>query len=375
MSVRASSTSILVASLVASDILAAVYGRHEPFHHKRTELTVTDGIYVTVDWSDGEKLGAECRTDWLPPPKDAAVSHYAATSVADAYVPPTSSTVPPSSSYTTVNGTEFVQQPKSTSITLAAAPSTPAAVPTIIATAAASPTTDVFKKRGLAYNDAALTQLFIGSNSKVSWAYNWGQKTSGLASGLEYVPMLWNNNPSLTGPWATAASNAIASGSSHLFSFNEPDVSNQANMDVNTAAQAYISYIQPFAGKAKLGAPAVTNGGGSMGLTYLSNFISNCSGCIINFVNIHWYDSATNIAYFKSHVEQAYTAGGNRPVWITEFAATGTEDEQNTFLEVVIPWLDAQPYVERYAYFMCSQGILISGNGRSTLGTTFMSFT
>jgi hypothetical protein len=125
-------------------------------------------------------------------------------------------------------------------------------------------------------------------------------------------------------------------------------------MDVSTAAQAYMSYIQPFASKAKLSAPAVTNGGGSIGLTYLSNFISNCSSCTINFVNIHWYDSATNFAYFKSHVEQAYTAGGNRPVWITEFATTGTKDEQNTFLEVVIPWLDAQPYVERYAYFMCS---------------------
>jgi len=356
MFVRASSTLILVVSLVANGILAAVCGRQEPFHRKRTELTVTNGICVTVDWYDKEKLGAECRTDWLLPPasntsKDAAVS---ATSVADVYVLPASSTVTPSSSYTTINGAEFVQQAKSTLITLATAPSTPAAVPTTIATILASPTTDAPKKRGLAYNNAALTQFFIGSNSKVSWAYNWGQDTSGLASGLEYVLMLWNNNLSLTGPWAAAASNAIASGSSHLFSFNEPDISSQANMDVNTVAQAYMSYIQPFAGKAKLGALAVTNGGGSMGLTYLSNFISNCSSCTIDFVNIHWYDSATNFEYFKSHVEQAYTAGGNRPIWITKFATTGTEDEQNTFLEVVIPWLDAKPYVERYAYFMCS---------------------
>jgi len=55
-------------------------------------------------------------------------------------------------------------------------------------------------------------------------------------------------------------------------------------MDVNTAAQAYMRYIQPFAGKAELGAPDVTNGGGTMGLTYLSNFISNCSSCTIDFV-------------------------------------------------------------------------------------------
>jgi len=58
-------------------------------------------------------------------------------------------------------------------------------------------------------------------------------------------------------------------------------------MDVSTAAQAYISYIQLFASKAKLSALAVTNGSGSISLTYLSNFISNCLSCTINFVNIH----------------------------------------------------------------------------------------
>jgi hypothetical protein len=69
--------------------------------------------------------------------------------------------------YTTVNGTEFVQQPKSTSITLATTPSTPAAILTTIATTPTSLTIDMFKKRRLAYNDATLTQLFISSNSKM----------------------------------------------------------------------------------------------------------------------------------------------------------------------------------------------------------------
>jgi hypothetical protein len=60
MFVRASYTSILVVSLLANDILAALYGRHKPFHRKRTELMVTDGIYGTVNWSNGETLRAEC---------------------------------------------------------------------------------------------------------------------------------------------------------------------------------------------------------------------------------------------------------------------------------------------------------------------------
>jgi hypothetical protein len=187
--------------------------------------------------------------------------------------------------------------------------------------------------------------------------------------------MLWNNDAGRIASWNANANAAIASGTSHLFSFNEPDLSSQANMAVSVAAQAYMDYMQPFAGKVKLGAPAVTNGGGSTGLTYLSNFFAACQGCTIDFIVVHWYDSATNFAYFKGHVEQAYQTGGNRPVWITEFAASGTPDEQNAFLEVVIPWLDAQPYVERYAYFMCEDGVLVSGNGPSTLGSTFMSYT
>jgi hypothetical protein len=187
--------------------------------------------------------------------------------------------------------------------------------------------------------------------------------------------LLWNNDASRTGSWAADASAAIAAGAGHLFSFNEPDLGSQANMDIPTAVSAYQKYMQPFAGKAKLGAPAVTNGGGQSGLQYMENFIGNCTGCTIDFVNIHWYDSAANYGYFQSHVEQAYTMGGNRPVWITEFAGSGTTDQQNEFLQVVIPWLDAQPYVAGYAYFMVADGVLVNGDSLSQLGSTFEAYT
>jgi hypothetical protein len=49
MFVKASPTLILVVSLFAKDILAAIYRQHKPFHCKRIELTVTNSIYVTVD--------------------------------------------------------------------------------------------------------------------------------------------------------------------------------------------------------------------------------------------------------------------------------------------------------------------------------------
>jgi len=410
MRVRASSASAVLVSLLVNDVLAAVHGRHEQFHRKRTQIdvTVTDDVietetetvYVTVDWPGGQTIGVEYPPG-MPSPaasttSPSTVPSYVASpvgsSVTDTYAPAATSSAPSSSS-APLTRAEFIQQPTTTSTPPAAVPTTmatvvvpantpAAAVAPAASTSPASSSNTVTnsgssyssKKRGLAFNDASLTQLFTGGNSEVSWAYNWGETGSGVASGLEYIPTLWSNSPSFTGPWAADASAAIASGTGHLFSFNEPDLDTQANMDIQTAVSAYQQYMQPFAGKAKLGAPAVTNGGGQMGLQYMQNFIGNCSGCTIDFVNIHWYDSATNYAYFKSHVEQAYSMS-NLPVWITEFAGSGTTDQQNEFLQVVLPWLDAQPYVAGYAYFMVTDGVLVTGDSLSELGSTFLDYT
>jgi hypothetical protein len=188
--------------------------------------------------------------------------------------------------------------------------------------------------------------------------------------------MLWGLG-SYTDGWTEAATKALAAGSTALMCFNEPDLSSQANLDYETAAQGFMDYMQQFKGQARLGAPAVTNGGGTMGLTYMSNFLGACKskGCQIDFVCIHWYNGGT-ADDFKSYVQQAYTESGNLPVWITEFQAPGDTAAQNTFLQEVIPWLDSQSFVEKYAYFMASDGILLSsGSTLSTLGETFASFT
>jgi hypothetical protein len=50
------------------------------------------------------------------------------------------------------------------------------------------------------------------------------------------------------------------------------------------------------------------------------------------------------------------------------------EEEEIAFLEEVLPWLDSQDYVHRYAYFMASEGSLISGRVLSRVGETFASF-
>lgn len=51
--------------------------------------------------------------------------------------------------------------------------------------------------------------------------------------------------------------------------------------------------MEPFAGKAKLISPAITNGGAPMGVAWMKDFLQACSGCHIDGIAMHWYDSAT----------------------------------------------------------------------------------
>ena len=245
-------------------------------------------------------------------------------------------------------------------------------------------------KRGLCYNDALTTTRYSlsGQNSQVSWAYNWNYKewSSNLNSALQYIPTLWSNDPSLTAPWPTAAQAAINNGAKALFSFNEPDGcwSGSACMNLSSSVAAYKKYMQPFAGKALLGAPAVTNAASSgtnyMGLDYLQYFMGNCTGCHIDFINIHWYSNKwAGINYLMSHVQAARKVAGGRPIWITEYALDNTvsytDAELYAFMNSSMSWLDAQSDVHGYAYFMNAANILVnSDNSLNTAGKLFNSY-
>lgn len=53
-----------------------------------------------------------------------------------------------------------------------------------------------------------------------------------------------------------------------------------------------------------------------------------------------------------------------------QFNGAGTLDQQTKFLQTVMPWLDSQPYIERYAWFWCDPswkaGALVQQNGLPT---------
>ncbi|KAK3064898.1 hypothetical protein LTS18_002854 [Coniosporium uncinatum] len=68
---------------------------------------------------------------------------------------------------------------------------------------------------------------------------------------------------------------------------------------------------------------------------------------------------------------------GHKPIYITEFGFNeGSDAQQIKALKEILIWLDNQPFVERYAYFMATPGSLIKedGSGWSELGKVYNSY-
>lgn len=167
--------------------------------------------------------------------------------------------------------------------------------------------------------------------------------------------MIWGTAPVHSSSWSTDAASAIKSGSTHLLGFNEPDMPQQANLSPSDAVTAWGTYMEPFAGQAKLGSPAVSNSNApNQGLDWMSQFLTACSHCTIDFVVIHWYQQGTKgaVEAFKQHVTDSISAANGKPVWITEFGIFGASaEDQAPFVQAVVPWLDSQAGVEGYSYF------------------------
>ncbi|PYH41463.1 glycoside hydrolase family 128 protein [Aspergillus saccharolyticus JOP 1030-1] len=234
-------------------------------------------------------------------------------------------------------------------------------------------------KRGAAYN-AASSVSTLSTSGAVTWGYDWNMYSDGsLPSTVEYVPMLWGSK--MFDSWFTAIETALNSGSKYILGFNEPDNSGQANMASADAVTYYQQYISPYKGQAKLVTPAVTNGvGADTGLSWLENFLSACGqSCGVSVLAVHWYgDSASDFMTFVAQAVALAEKYGLEETWVTEFALNsavtagqGTQEAAD-FLTEVVPWLDAQSGVGRYAYFMCADGYLLSGEALSVSGQAYV---
>jgi len=174
--------------------------------------------------------------------------------------------------------------------------------------------------------------------------------------------------------WDEAAQNAINNGGQWLFGPNEPDMTEQANMSPAAAADFWKQWMEPYAGKIGLVAPAVTNGvGDNLGIDWLRQFLEACSDCTIDAVGQHWYFDQNDAQHFKDQIQETADTFG-KPVWVNEFGAIGSDQEKSAFLEEVMPWMDSNDSILGYSYYMVSDGLLCSGDAPSAYGQTYADY-
>jgi hypothetical protein len=386
-----STLAFLASALLVKDVAAGVMKR----------VVVTDEVFVSEEitvtkQADGQLVTGEpvYLTTITQHGQAMVVSSTQGAASAAAPVPvSTAAAAPPASS---LAAAPVVQAPASSQAAEAAKKPAPTTLETVksstapasSSSAAASPvssspaTPASGGKRGIAYTNVADCSA-LASSGKMSWAYNWGVTDSGLPSGLEFVPALSKNDPAFIGPYVKAANEGIASGSvKYIKSFNEPDNAGQANMfDAVAAAAAHSAVMKQITGSVKIGTPSVSNGLNSaktMGLDWMKTFLGACSGCQLDFIDIHWYQTPSAVPTldgavqdFKDHVTQAAALAPGKPIWVTEFAYLGGDEA--AFIKAVLPFLeDSNSPVQRYSYFMAGNGHLGSGSGLSDSGKAYV---
>ena len=216
-------------------------------------------------------------------------------------------------------------------------------------------------KRGVAFNFSVLEDLPILCDA-ISWNYNWGNNQNETAAswmdgeGIDFCPMCWNGNYS-----ASAIRSYVAAhpNTKYLLAFNEPNLTDQANMTPAQAAALWTPVVNLAKElHLKLVSPAMNYGtlaNYNDPIKWLDEFFEqpNVSIDDICAISIHCY--MANPAALKNYVQMF--AKYNKPIWMTEFCAweeyaIHSEEDQIKYMCEVLNYMERSPLVERYAWFI-----------------------
>ena len=223
------------------------------------------------------------------------------------------------------------------------------------------PTSLAPHKRGIAAAQLSPAQLQALS-STVRWGYSWevaptdasGQApgaASWATAGIEFVPMAWGSGA--IGALAAGICQAATGPTLALLGFNEPNFPDQSNLTPDAAAELWPSLEEAAtdAGVPVLVGPAM-NFNDVDPIVWLDAFFAACTGCRVDAIAVHSYTCYWS--YLSNHLDlyRKY----NRPLWLTEFACADSVERKSAagqmeYMEEVIPALEADPDVARYAWF------------------------
>jgi len=221
-------------------------------------------------------------------------------------------------------------------------------------------------KRGVAYDLASPADLAALAPG-VSWWYNWSPSPNvGVPADyvarydMDFYPMLWNGNFSSTNVIAFLKANL---GIKYILVLNEPNLTSQANLTPQQAAQLWPQYeaISAQTG-VKIVGPAITWGtmpGYQDPVQWLDAFYAayraanNNHDPQIDYLAFHWYDYGLD-----DQLDRLGKYG--KSFWVTEFAnwhnqndgaQITTLDEQEQQMTAMVATCESRVDVFRYAWF------------------------
>lgn len=222
-------------------------------------------------------------------------------------------------------------------------------------------------KKGICINEDMGKYVDAGSLN-VGWYYNWGTAaydstnfTNRTFDNMDYTPMIWGQGTIKE----VAFENAQKNGYKYILGYNEPDLRNQANMDVDKVINRWQDFVNTGL---RLGSPATATAP-CWSSNWFQPFMQriNASPSLnVDFIAVHCYwgtDLESNKAalQFLEAIDETY-ALYHKPIWITEFAVgeqhkslsmadPTTAQQVQKFLKIVLEGLEARSYVERYSWF------------------------
>lgn len=142
----------------------------------------------------------------------------------------------------------------------------------------------------------------------------------------------------------------------HLLGMNEPNLRGESVDQIASVWPSLVSKAGTIASPAQAGNPSRDG-------SWLEQFVNYKTKPQFNYVALHSYNGY-NPDTFKELISNV-TKKFNKPIWITEFACQDNADSTskpfnqtvvNHFIDIVIPYLEGNGNVARYAWHSASAG-------------------
>lgn len=221
----------------------------------------------------------------------------------------------------------------------------------------------ISEKRGVAAYPDLLTSCDDANRLNASWYYNWTVFIDcNPLVGAEFVPRIWGPNNVSQLPQAIEAAKA----SGWLIGFNEPNLTWQAGISPQEGAILWRQIEEAARPHGiKLVSPATNpdnpghHPGDPYGYTWLREMIEAyrfqyLENPQFDAIGLHVYSPDPNVikSYLTDRYNELRPDYPNAKVWVLEInGCYNVSANASAVMQEIIPWLEAQDWVERYAWY------------------------